>query len=204
MLVFKDNIYEKRDIPPLSSNPAKDLQGWLDPYILIRNSIQDDLGFFELMERSQNRIPKEDLAAFFPHSHRFSDGAILKTLLGILQEGLEDRKTWYRMNTYHFCLLYDSFFRHVYNYNHDSREEMIKSYPGLKGQPLQFNLAIRDHFFNTVFLLDEDKYGDLSAADKRRLGFTCPCQFGVIHGLTPNGAEMRLRVEHSFPYTIYV
>jgi len=204
MLIFKQNIYEKRDASRGPEEPSPGHQEGFNPYRFIWNSIHEDLEFFDLLERSSGQMLAEDLVSFFPHAHRFGQAAILKALLEILKDGLEDREVWYRMNTYHFCLLYDSMFRQAYNYNHDSREEMLKAFPEMKGRPIQFNRVVRDNFFNTVFLLSEEKYNSLTAADKKNLGYTCPCQFGVINGLMPNPEEMQLKVERSFPYTIYV
>ena len=204
MLIFKQNIYEKRDAFRVSEGPALGHQEWFNAYHFVRNSISDDLEFFDMLQRSPGQILEEDLSSFFPHACRFGKTEIIKSLLNILWKGLEDPEIWYRMNTYHFCLLYDSMFRQAFNYNHDSREEKLKAYPEMKGKPIQFNLVVRDYFFNTVFLLGEDRYNALTGEDKKQLGYTCPCQFGVIYGLAPNPDEMELKAEHSFPYTIYV
>ena len=203
MLIFKKNIYEKGDLLPTpKGDPTPGPR--LNAYQFVRNSITEDLEFFRLLEQSSPPVMAGDLVSFFPNAHRYSTPKTIKNLLQILWKGLEDPDLWYHMNTYHFCLLYDSFFRQAYNYNHDSLEEKLSAYPELKGKPIPFRKFVQDYFFNTVFLLTPDKYNSLTSRQKKENGYTCPCQFGVIHGLAPTPEEMELKVEHNYPYALLV
>ncbi len=204
MLIFKNNIYENPDTRHLQADSETSPLQSLNAFNFLKNTLEDDLEFFRLLEKSGEGILPEDLASFYPRSHLFGNAKILKTLLNYLQECLLDRNTWFRMNTYHFCLLYDSIIRHGYNYNHDNLQEQLRLYPELKGKPLQVDQLIGDLFFNTVFLIEKDKYDEMTAEDKKKFGFTCPCQFGVIHNMIPNDDEMQLKPEPGFPYAINV
>ena len=66
------------------------------------------------------------------------------------------------------------------------------------------NLYIFLEFFNTVFLLKDDKYNSLTREKKIELGYDCPFQFAVINGLTPTKEEMELQSSSNYPYSIYV
>lgn len=204
MLIFKINIYEKPDTRYLQADSDASPPRPLNTFNFLKNTLEDDLEFFRLLEKSEEGVLPEDLASFYPRSHLFGNPKIFKTLLKFLQECLLDRTHWFRMNTYHFCLLYDSIIRQAYNYNHDNLQEQLRQYPELNGKPLQVDQLIGDLFFNTVFLIEKDKYDEMTAEDKKRFGFTCPCQFGVIHNMIPNYDEMKLKPEPGFPYSINV
>ncbi len=204
MLIFKHNIYEKQCRFRSLSNPEPAPPLSLEVPKFINNAFQDDLHFFDLMERTPGGALKEDMVSFFPNANHFGNKHVIKSMLNSLQAGLNEKDTWYRMNTYHLCLVFDSLYRHAYNYNHDSDEEKVRSYPETRGQPIPFDYLLERYFFNTVFLLSQEKYNALTGEDKKQLGYTCPCQFGVIHGLAPTAEEMELKVEPGFPYSIFV
>lgn len=203
MLVFKSNIYETRDASRVTTPPSSE-GAWFDPARFVRNTLEDEFQFFGMVEANPDQFMRDDLAGFYPHAHRFGGFRLLRDMIRILSKGLEDKDTWYLMNTYHFCVLYDAMQRHAYNYNHDSNEEMLNLYPELKGKPVNFALIVRDYFFNTVFLLDEDKYNGMGAPEKQRLGFNDACQFGVINGLVPTPEEMELESASTLPYQVEV
>jgi hypothetical protein len=129
---------------------------------------------------------------------------IFDNLLTILKEGLEDLSTWDIMNTYHFCFLYDVILRFGFNYNHDNKKGRLAALPELKNKPFKVELFIKNYFFNTVFLLNEDQYNSLTREKKVELGYDCPFQFAVINGLTPTKNEMELQSSSDYPYSIYV
>ena len=202
MLIFKSDIYENADLKLQALVPEN--PPGLDPYKFIRSSLDEELELFSIVERHPKEYWTEDIRSFFPKSSYFSNYKILKQLIQILRDGLEDPGQWYHMNTYHFCLMYDVLNRNAYNYNHDNQNEKRKTYPELRGQPMKFDSFVKVYFFNTVFLLDQDKYNALSGEQKIQLGYTCPCQFGVINGLQPCPEEMELKKSKDYPYTVTV
>jgi|GEM_PF-742352 len=208
MLIFQKNIYEKNDA-------AAHLQGdavhvipeyhlSFDARQFIEAALLDEESLIETLHRQPAGFHLEETRRFFPNAHRIGGLDAIATLLHILRRGLACEADWYHMNTYHFCVLYDVLYRCAYNYNRDCLTERRKVLPSLKGALLPFDLFVKDYFFNTVFLLDKDIYNSLTAEEKRRRGFTCPCQFAVINGLAPTREEMELQKSWDYPYTLYV
>jgi len=72
------------------------------------------------------------------------------------------------------------------------------------GKPFQIELFIKDYFFNTVFLLNDDQYNSLTRDEKIKLGYDCPFQFAVVNGLIPTKNEIKLKSSPDYPYSIYV
>ncbi|MBI4382444.1 MAG: hypothetical protein HY579_00240 [Nitrospinae bacterium] len=205
MLIFRNNIYEKKSGPPTAA-PKQPIEyhEWFDPFNFFKAVLEEEGGVVNIIKRQQREFWNEDCQKFYPHAHKIGPLPVLDKIRRVLQNGLEDKSTWHSMNTYHFCLLYDICARHAFNYNHDNREERTKIFPELRGEPLHFDLLVKDYFFNTVFLMDEDSFNALSPEEKQKKGFTCPCQFGVVNGLLPTTEEMSLKETRDYPYTIYV
>jgi len=204
MLIFKNNIYIKRDGIQFTPENAPEYFSPFDPYLFIRKCLSEEIELLALFQKHPRQFWKDDLASFYPRSHRFSNIQTLIKLIHILLEGLDRKEHWYHMNTYHFSLLYDALNRFAFNYNHDSKEEMVKVFPDLKGDIINFNLFLKHYFFNRVFLLGEDEYNSLTGEEKEKKGYTCPCQFGAINGLQPCQEEMELTEAKDFPYSVYV
>ena len=121
MLIFKSDIYESADFnfqARISGNPPE-----LLPYHFIHNSLDEEAELFAIVERHPKEYWTEDIRSFFPKASYSSNYKVLKQMVQILQEGLEDTSHWYHMNTYHFCLLYDVLNRNAFNYNHDNQDE---------------------------------------------------------------------------------
>lgn len=208
MLIFKKNIYEKDNFSLYPAGKAAhfipEYHQEFTPYHYIKAALGEEEGLFETLSRQLVEYQQEDTKKFFPSAHKIGSMCVIKTIVRILWKGLIGQKAWYYMNTYHFCVLYDVLYRFAYNYNLDSRVERLKALPELKGAPLPFDLFISDYFFNTVFLMDMDKYNSMTRKEKKRRKFSCPCQFGVINGLVPTREEMELQKAKDYPYTIYV
>ncbi len=206
MLIFKNNIYDLSDLslPGRTPSPDPEYDRRFDPKNLIRTALDEDLETLDFIERQYPEYRKMDLQKFYPRSGRIGDLNILRDLLQIIKDGLDEPSTWYHMNTYHFCFLYDVLIRFSFNYNHDNREERLRALPELDGKPLFFELFVKDYFFNTDFLVDEDQFNDLSAQEKASKGYDFPCLFGVINGLLPTREEMKLEASTDYPYSIYV
>lgn len=205
MLIFKNNLYEKkgRNVGAETKHPIEYYE-WFDPLHFVKTTLMEELDGIDMIKRQPASFWSEDAKRFYPNAHKIGPLPTLQELVKILIKGLEDETYWYHMNTYHFCVLYDVLRRYAYNYNHDSREERMKTLPELNGEAIHFDLFVRDYFFNTVFLMSEDDYASLSAEEKLKRGLTCPCQFGVINGLLPTQSEMALKETKDYPYSIYV
>ncbi len=205
MLIFKNNIYDKKclNIGGQTRHPI-DYYELFDPFNFVKSALLEEIEVIEVLLRQPKEYRKEDANKFYPNSYKFGSLTILQELVQILTKGLLDKNTWYQMNTYHFCVLYDVLIRYAFNYNEDSQEERQKSFPELQGKQIHFDLFVKDYFFNTIFLMDEDNYNALTPDEKLKRGFTCPCQFAVINGLLPNRDEMALKETNDFPYSIFV
>jgi len=204
MLIFKNNIYEKKDIHRVKMYPSLDSYDHFEPMQLLQYSFDEEIDLLNFIKRQPKEYWEEETIKFFPTAYKIGGIKIIEKVLLILKEGLDSSPHWYHMNTYHFCVLYDILSRQFNAYNNDPRPERITSYPDLKGHPIDFKWFTKYYFFNTVFLLEEDKYNSLSEEQKKQLGYTCPCQFAVINGLTPVPEEMALKEAKDYPYTINV
>ncbi len=206
MLVFKKNIYDRSELnsPGWSRSPDPDYDAWFDPKDLITSALEDEGEVLDFIGRQPAEFWRQDTEKFYPYADKMGGRRVLQNLHEILQEGQQCEQNWYHMNTYHFCYLYDVLVRFSFNYNHDNQEERIRMLPNLRGKNLHLDLFIKNYFFNTVFLLDEEKYNALSPQEKKKMGYDCPCQFGVINGLTPTRDEMKLKQSRDYPYSIYV
>ena len=204
MLIFKNNIYEKKDIHRVKVYPSLSSYDRFEPRKLVNCSLDEDIDLIAFIKRQPEEFWDEEIRKFFPISYKTGGIKIIEKILLILREGLDSPSHWYHMNTYHFCVLYDILFKRFKTYNDDAHAERIRNFPDLKGQPIDFAWFTKYYFFNTVFLLDEDNFNSLSREEKKKLGYTCPCQFGVVNGLIPVPEEMALKESKDYPYAISV
>ena len=206
MLIFKNNIYDRKEIGPNqhSSTPDVEYDRLFNPLNLLSVALDEENDVLDFLERQLVEYWPEDSKKFYPHAHKIGSSSIFKNLLRIIKDGLDDRNIWYKMNTYHFCFLYDVLLRFAFNYNHDTQKERLNALPEIEGKLLQIELFIKDYFFNTVFLMNEDQYNSLTREKKIKMGYDCPCQFAVINALTPTKHEMELQSSQNYPYSIYV
>ena len=188
----------------LSPTPDIEYDELFNPLHLLEVVLDEEDELLDFLERQPKEYWGQDLKKFYPQSHKIGGLPIFRNLLHVLADGLEDPAVWYHMNTYHFCFLYDVLVRFAFNYNLDNRQERLNALPELKNKPLHIESFFGDYFFNTVFLVSEDSYNSLSREEKLKLGYDCPCQFGVINGLVPTREEMELQSSRSYPYSIYV
>ena len=206
MLTFKNNIYDRQEISFNRYSPTPDIEydKLFNPLNLLLVALDEESGVLDFLERQPVEYWPEDSKKFYPRAYKIGSRSIFRDLLRILKDGLDDRNTWYTMNTYHFCFLYDVLVRFAFNYNHDNTEGRIDILPEIKGKPLQIESFMKDYFFNTVFLMNKDQYNSLSRKEKIEMGYGSPSQFAVINGLAPTKNEMELRSSQSYPYSIYV
>ncbi|MDP6231629.1 MAG: hypothetical protein QF913_05600 [Nitrospinaceae bacterium] len=205
MLTFKNNIYDRQEMGLTRHSPSPDIEydELFNPLHLLEVALDEEGEVLDFLERQPSKYWPEDANKFYPKAQKIGNRSIFCNLQRILKDGLDDRTIWYTMNTYHFCFLYDMLVRYAFNYNHDSIKERVDSLPEIKGKPLQIESFLKDYFFNTVFLMDEDKYNALTREEKMELGYDS-CQFAVINALAPTKKEMELQSSRSYPYSIYV
>lgn len=206
MLIFKNNIYDRQEmgLSPHSSTLDIEYDELFNPLHLITVALDEEKSVLDFLERQPLEYWPEDSKKFYPQAHKIGSRSVLHSLRRILKDGLDNRTTWDRMNTYHFCFLYDVLIRFAFNYNHDNTKERFNLLPEIKGRPLHINLFFKDYFFNTVFLMEENKYNFLTREEKLDMGYACPCQFAVINALAPTKNEMELQSSRNYPYSIYV
>ena len=206
MLIFKNNIHDRQEMGLTTLSPTPDIgyDEWFNPLHLIEVALEEEDELLDFLERQPKECWAQDLKRFYPRAHRVGGFPVFRNLQRVLTIGLENQTTWYHMNTYHFCFLYDVLVRFAFNYNQDNRKGRLDALPELKGKPLHLESFVNDYFFNVAFLMDEDKYNSLTREEKLKMGYKCPCQFGVINGLTPTREEMELQSSRSYPYSIYV
>ena len=206
MLIFKNSIYNRQETSLGRHSPISNIghDELFDPENLLSVSLNEERAVIDFLERQPKEYWPQDSKKFYRNSYKMGSYSIFGNLLNILKNGLNDVGVWHKMNTYHFCFLYDVLLRFAFNYNHDNAKGRLDTLPELKGKPLQIELFIKDFFFNTVFLLNEDQYNSLTREEKIELGYDCPFQFAVINGLAPTKNEMELQSSSDYPYSIYV
>ena len=206
MLIFKNNIYDKQeiDLTRCSLNPDSEYDTLFDPCHLIYVALDEESSILDFLGRQPSEYWSEDSKNFYPRSRKIGSHHIFSNLRCVLSDGLNNRASWYKMNTYHFCFLYDVLVRFTFNYNHDNAKERLKLLPEIKAKPLQIESFFKNYFFNTVFLIDPDKYNLLTREEKLEMGYNCPCQFAVINALAPTKKEMELESSKNYPYSIHV
>jgi len=206
MLIFKNNIYDRQEMGITRHSPTPDIEydELFDPLHFLKVALDEENAVLDFLERQPLQYWSEDSKKFFPIACKIGSRSIFRSLRSILNDGLNERTIWYKMNTYHFCFLYDILVRFAFNYNHDNTKERLNSLPEIKGKPLRIESFLKDYFFNTIFLMNEEKYNSLTREEKLEMGYDCPCQFAVINALTPTKKEMELQTSRSYPYSIYV
>jgi hypothetical protein len=206
MLIFKNNIYSRQGMGLTTLSPTPDIEydARFNPLHLIEVALKEEDELLDFLERQPKEYGEQDLKILYPRAHKVGGLPVFRNLQRVLISGLENQATWYHMNTYHFCFLYDVLARFAFNYNQDNREGRLDTLPELKGKPLHIKSFVNDYFFDVTFLMDEGKYNSLAHEEKLKIGYKCPCQFGVINGLLPPREEMELQSSRSYPYSIYV
>ena len=187
-----------------SCTPDIEYDELFNPLHFLSVALDEENGVFNFLERQPLEYWLEDSKKFYPQTFKIGSRSIFRSLRRILEDGLNERTIWYKMNTYHFCFLYDILVRFSFNYNHDNTKERLIALPEIKGKPLQIESFLKDYFFNTIFLMNEEQYNSLTREEKLEMGYDCPCQFAVINALTPTKKEMELQLSRSYPYSIYV
>ena len=197
MLVFKKNIYEKNNCP----NPENGIQHHLDPYDFIFRSLTTDREIFNGLQQLPQQESQNHFNTLFPHASRFGSVSLLNTFSRSLLEGLVSRNQWYSMNAYHMTYLFDSLHGTYEEYSYLEPEERKEMFPNLKGEIIDFDHFLDNYFFGTAFLMNAERYNNMSAEEKKRLNLTDPCLFGVVNRLIPDGEETQFKTSVETPYS---
>lgn len=197
MLIFKKNIYQNT---PEGENPAT-AEAQLDPYSFLLRALMADRELFLSLRQLDGQDGALRLSTLFPHSAKFGSEVILNSLSKRLLEALVHPDNWYQMNAYHFCYLYDCLYSLMEEYNYENIEGRLNLLPELDGGDIDFEGFLLDYFYNTTFLMDQDRFNDLTANDKTSKMFSDSCLFGVINKLIPTENEIQLQIVQDNPYS---
>ena len=189
MLIFKKNIYDISN----DSNPENGIQQYLDPYDFIFKSLTTDREIFNGLEQLPQQESQSHFKTLFPHASRFGSVSLLKIFSQSLLEGLVNKSRWYSMNAYHMTYLFDSLHGSYEEYSYLEPEERKEMFPNLKGEIIDFDHFLDNYFFGTAFLMNAERYNNMSAEEKKRLNLTDPCLFGVVNRLIPDGEETQFK-----------
>jgi hypothetical protein len=197
MLVFKKNIYETNR----SQNPKNGVQQNLAPYDFIFRSLTTDREIFHGLQQLPQQESKNHFKTLFPHASRFGSVSLLNTFSKSLLEGLVNRNQWHSMNAYHMTYLFDSLHGTFEEYSYLEPEEREEMFPDLQGETIDFDHFLDSYFFGTAFLMNAERYNNMSPEEKKRLKLTDSCLFGVINRLIPDDEETRFNTSSETPYS---
>ena len=196
MLFFKENIY----LPGTEDIDREDPEPLFDPYSFIMQALVADREIFHSLKQINSNETLERLATLFPHASRFGGVDILNSISKRLLEAIVQPQVWYKMNAYHYCFLYDNLASVVEEYSYSEIEQRVQSYPEMMGTDINFNKFLNKYFFNTAFLINLERFNEMTAQEKLKLGLDDNCLFGVINRLTPTDEEITLTVLEKDPY----
>ena len=196
MLFFKENIY----LPGSEDIDREDPEPLFDPYSFIMQALVADREIFHSLKQIDSNETLERLATLFPHASRFGGVDILNSISKRLLEAIVQPQVWYKMNAYHYCFLYDNLASVVEEYSYSDIEQRVQSYPEMMGTDINFNKFLNKYFFNTAFLINLERFNEMTAQEKLKLGLDDNCLFGVINRLTPTNEEITLTALEKDPY----
>jgi hypothetical protein len=197
MLVFKKNIYEKGN----SYNPENGAQQKLDPYDFIFKSLTTDREIFFGLQQLPQQEGHDHFKTLFPHASRFGSVSLMNTFSRLLLEGLINKNKWHSMNAYHMTYLFDSLHGTYEEYSYLETEERKEMFPDLQGDIIDFDHFLDNYFFGTAFLMDAERYNNMSPEEKKSLKLTDPCLFGVVNRLIPDDKETQFNTSSQTPYS---
>jgi hypothetical protein len=197
MLVFKKNIYEN----PHSHNPGNGKQQNLDPRDFIFRSLTTDREIFYGLQQLSPTESQDRFKTLFPHVSKFGSISLINNFSRSLLEGLVDKNNWYTMNAYHMAYLFDSLHGTFEDYSYSERAQRKEIFPELQGEIIDFNHFLESYFFGTAFLMDAERFNNISPEEKKDLKLTDPCLFGVVNRLIPAEEEVVLKINSSPPYS---
>ncbi len=196
MLIFKKNIYDSTsDGESLAPTKAQ-----LDPYSFLLRALMSDRELFMSLRQLDSQDSALRLSTLFPHSAKFGSADVLNSLSKRLLEAFIQPDNWYQMNSYHFCYLYDCLYSLMEEYSYENEEGRLNILPELNGGDINFEGFLLEYFYNTTFLMDQDRFNDLTVNDKTSKMFDDSCLFGVINNLLPAENEIQLQLVPDNPF----
>ena len=75
---------------------------------------------------------QKQLEVLMPNASRFGNVKIIDFISKRLLEGVVNRKTWLKMNSYHFCYLYDTLSGYIDDYSYSNEIDRKNMLPELK------------------------------------------------------------------------
>ena len=220
MLVFKKNIYFIH-IPLRNPSDNKKYRDEEDPnplpFNFIHQALHNSQILFQDIENTEDPEIAQRLKIIFPHAARWGKSEILRQISKSLWDGLWNRQTWFILNCYHQCFLFDCLLDMVEDYSYTGVAERKKLLPEMDGKELDFNRFLGEYFFNTIFLMASERFNQLSQEERKQLGkppFPTekpspllsqlkedPTLTKVINTLPPSPEDLQLK---SFPHNPYV
>ena len=221
MLVFKKNIY----LNPLWRKNDSDVREFRDkedlsplPFHFIHQALLNAQTLFDEVDAMDKQEISERLAILFPHASRLGKVETLSELSRRLFAGLMNRETWFSMNCYHLCFIYDCLLDVVEDYSYNDETERRKLFPEMEGQAMDFNRFLLEYFFNTTFLIAPERFNRMNMEERKQLlrspdfgqDFPQLKQFSdpedptltkVINHIPPEAGELKLKALERNPYT---
>ena len=172
MLVFKKNIYlnplwSKNNFSIRELRDEEDLSPF--PFHFIYQALFNAQSLFQEINKMKEQEIPDQLKILFPHAFHLGNAAILSDLSSQLFNGLTHRETWFTMNCYHQCLLYDCLLDIVEDYSYADETERQKLFPEMEGQALDFNRFLLQYFFNTTFLIAPERFNQMNSEERKQL-----------------------------------
>jgi hypothetical protein len=221
MLVFRKNIY----LDPFQPKYASGIKEFRDeedpsplPFSFIYKALSNAQNLFQEVKDTEDHEISERLDILFPHASRFGRTKILSDLSHRLFTGLTHSQTWFTMNCYHQCFLYDCLLDVVEDYSYNDEVERRELFPEMEGQALDFNRFLLEYFFNTTFLIAPERFNPMSPEERKQLlrspdfgqDFPQLKRFSdpedptlaqVINYIPPGPEEMALKALEQNPYS---
>jgi hypothetical protein len=222
MLVFKKNIY----LDPLRPKNSPDNNEFRDeeepspfPFNFIYQALSNSQNLLQEVKDIEDQEISDRLDILFPHASRLGSKGTLSDLSHRLFTGLTHRQTWFTMNCYHLCFLYDCLLDIVEDYSYNDEAERRKLLPEMEGQALDFNRFLLEYFFNTTFLIAPERFNRMSPEEKKQLQRSPdfgqdfpqlkrfsdpedPTLGKVINCIPPEPEEITLKSLEQNPYTL--
>ena len=196
MLIFKKNIYEVSEF----IHPENMDDQFFDPHNFVFHSLLTDREIFFGLNQLPESEAEKRTKTLFPHASLFGNVSLLNNFSRFLLEGLINRKNWHSINSYHQTYLFDSLNGTFEDYSYSEPQQRMEIFPELNGSDIDFERFLENYFFGTAFLMDPDRFNNMSPEEKNRLNLNDPCLFGVINRLTPTEEESRLQTTLETPY----
>ena len=171
MLVFKKNIY-LNPLRPKNHSGAREYRDEEDlsplPFHFVHEALSNAQSLFqEINEMDEDNSGQ--LRILFPHASRLGNAELLDKLSNRMFEGLTHRQTWFTMNCYHQCFLYDCLLDLVEDYSYNDEAQRRELFPEMEGRELDFNRFLLEYFFNTTFLIAPERFNQMTSDERKQL-----------------------------------